>query len=357
MNIQPFTISVPQGDLDDLQKRLERTRFTIEIPGSGSDYGVSLEWVKRMVNYWCTGYDWRAWEAKLNAYPQFTTEIDGQKIHFIHVRSSRQDALPLILSHGWPGTVVEYLDVIPDLSQDFHLVIPSLPGFGFSGPTRERGWNRYRMARAWIELMKRLGYDLYGAVGNDAGSMVSPEVGRLDPQHVIGVHVTQIFSFPSGDPAEFEGMTEEEQSAMQRLQWFWENMGAFNQVQAQSPQSLAHALEDSPAGLLGWMGQLIALDDDFALTNITIHWLCRTAGSSMRFYYEDAKAQHPKEPTTVPIGLAGFANDFKSIRRFAERDHKNITQWHTYDVGGHYAAHEVRDVFVKDVQEFFQNLR
>ncbi|HET7090817.1 MAG TPA: epoxide hydrolase, partial [Anaerolineae bacterium] len=356
--IRPFRIDIPQADLDDLQARLTMTRFTDEIPGSGFDYGVSVEWVKRMVDYWRAGYDWRAWEAKLNTCPQFTTEIDGQNIHFIHVRSAKEDALPLILTHGWPGTVVEYLDVIEDLSQDFHLVIPSVPGFGFSGPTREKGWNRYRIARAWAELMKRLGYDRYGAVGNDGGSFVSPEVGRINPKHVVGVHVTQIFSFPSGDLAEFEGLTEEEQAAVRHLQWFWENMGAFNQLQSQSPQTLAHAIADSPAGLLGWMGQLLqGLDDDFVLTNITIHWLCRTAGSSIRFYYEDAKAEHPTGPTTVPIGLAGFANDFQSIRRFAARDHKNIVQWHTYDVGGHYAAHQVPKVLAKDVREFFSGLR
>lgn len=357
MEVQPFTINIPQATLDDLQARLAMTRFTDEIPGSGSDYGVSLEWVRRMVAYWRTGYDWRLWEARLNAYPQFTTEIDGQNVHLIHVRSTRKDALGLILTHGWPGTVVEYLDVIEDLSRDFHLVIPSVPGFGFSGPTRERGWNRYRVARAWAELMKRLGYARYGAVGNDAGSLISPEVGRIDPEHVTGVHVTQIFSFPSGAPAELEGLAEEEQAALQHLQWFWKNMGAFNTLQAQSPQTLAHALADSPAGLLAWMGQLIALDDDFALTNITIHWLCQTAGSSIRLYYEDAKAEPPTGPTTVPIGLAGFANDFQSIRRFAERDHKNIVQWHTYDVGGHYAAHQVPEVFAQDVREFFSRLQ
>ena len=356
--IRPFTIDVPQADLDDLRARLAMTRFTDVIPGSGSDYGVSVEWVRRMVDYWRTGYDWRAWEARLNAYPQFTTEIDGQTIHFIHVRSAGEDALPLILTHGWPGTVVEYLDVIEDLSRDFHLVIPSLPGFGFSGPTRERGWNRYRVARAWAELMRRLGYDRYGAVGNDGGSLVSPEVGRVDPERVVGVHVTQIFSFPSGDPAEFEGLTEEEQAAVQHLRWFWENLGAFNQLQSQAPQTLAHALADSPAGLLGWMGQLLrGLDDDFVLTNIAIHWLCRTAGSSIRFYYEDAHAEHPTEPTTVPLGLAGFANDFQSIRRFAARDHRNIAQWHTYDVGGHYAAHQAPEVLAKDVRAFFNRLR
>jgi pimeloyl-ACP methyl ester carboxylesterase len=218
MNIKPFKIKIPQSQVDDLQTRLAMTRFTDEIPGSGSDYGVRLEWVKRMVEYWRSGYDWRTWESTLNAHPQFTTEIDGQDIHFLHVRSAKENALALILTHGWPGTVVEYLDVIDDLSQDFHLVIPSLPGFGFSGPTRERGWNRYRTARAWAALMERLGYDRYGAVGNDAGSFVSPELGRVDPEHVIGVHVTQIFSFPTGNPAEFEDLTEEEQAALQHLQ-------------------------------------------------------------------------------------------------------------------------------------------
>jgi hypothetical protein len=192
LEIRPFRIDITQADLDDLQARLTRTRFTDEIPGSGFDYGVSVEWVKRMVEYWRSGYDWRAWEARLNAYPQFTTEIEGQNIHFLHVRSAREDALPLILTHGWPGTIVEYLDVIDDLSQDFHLVIPSLPGFGFSGPTGERGWNRFRTARAWVELMSRVGYRPYGAVGNDAGSFVSPEVGRTEPEHVLGVHVTHI---------------------------------------------------------------------------------------------------------------------------------------------------------------------
>jgi epoxide hydrolase len=356
--IRPFRIDVPQAGLDELQARLASTRFTDEIPGSGFDYGVSVDWVRRMAEYWRAGYDWRAWETRLNTYPQFTTEIDGQNIHFLHVRSDRDDPLALILTHGWPGTVVEYLDVIDDLSKDFHLVIPSLPGFGFSGPTKERGWNRYRTAKAWAELMRRLGYERYGAIGNDAGSFVTPEVGRIDPAHVVGVHVTQIFSFPSGDPAELEGLSEEEQAALRHLQWFWETMGAFNQLQSQAPQTLAHALADSPAGLLGWMGQLLAqgLDDDFVLTNITIHWLCRTAGSSIRFYYEDAKAENPTEPTTVPIGLAGFASDFQSIRRFAERDHKSITQWHTFDVGGHYAAHQVPEVLAGDVREFFTNL-
>jgi hypothetical protein len=207
--------------------------------------------------------------------------------------------------------------------------------------------------------MRRLGYPRYGAVGNDVGSLVSPELGRLDAEHVVGVHVTQIFSFPSGDPAELEGLSDEELDALARLERFRDTMGAFSQLHAQSPQTLAHALADSPAGLLAWMDQLMGegLDDDFVLTNVTIHWLCRTAGSSIRLYREDARAEHPTEPTVVPIALAGFAGDFASIRRFAERDHKDLARWNSYDVGGHYAAHQAPDVLAADVRGFFAALR
>lgn len=370
MSVKPFKINIPQEDLDGLQERLKRTRWTNEIPGSGSDYGVSLERVKKLVEYWRNGYDWRAWEAKLNSYPQFTIEIDGQNIHFLHIKSPEPNALPLILTHGWPGTVVEYLDVIGpltnprahggDLAVAFDLVIPSLPGFGFSGPTTERGWGTQRTAKAWVELMSRLGYERYGAVGNDGGSMISPEVGRFDPEHVVGVHVTQIFSFPSGDPTEFEGMTQDELAAMEVLKWFWENLGAFNMLHSQQPQTLAHAISDSPVGLLAWNGQLFAddLDDDFVLTNTAIYWFTGTAGSSIRFYYENAKAEQPTEPTTVPIGLAAASTgDFQSIRRFAERDHKNIVSWNVLDGGGHYTAHQAPDLLVGDIREFFRRVR
>lgn len=368
-DIRPFRIDVPQAELDELADRLSRVRWANEIPGAGSDYGVAVERVQALVEYWRDGYDWRAWEARLNSYPQFTTTIDGQNVHFVHVKSPEPDAFPLILTHGWPGSIVEYLDVIEPLtnplahggdpSMAFHLVIPSIPGFGFSGPTTERGWNRYRVAKAWATLMGRLGYERYGAVGNDGGSMISPEVGRVDGEHVAGVHVTQIFSFPSGDPSEFEGLSQDEQAALEHLNWFWEKMGAFNQLQAQQPQTLAHALADSPVGLLGWNGQLLAgMDDDFVLTNVTIYWLTGTSASSMRFYYEDAHAgEQPPEPTTVPIGLAQFGGDFQSIRRFAERDHKNIASWNTYDRGGHYAAHDAPELLVSDVRQFFAGLR
>jgi pimeloyl-ACP methyl ester carboxylesterase len=364
--IRPFRIEIPQADLDDLRGRLARVRWTDELPDAGWDYGVPLTEVRRLAEHWRDGYDWRAWEAALNAYPQFTTTIDGQNIHLLHVRSPQPGAFPLILTHGWPGSVVEYLRVIEPLTAaGFDLVIPSLPGFGFSGPTADQGWGTARTARAWVALMSRLGYERYGAVGNDAGSMVSPELGRIDPEHVAGVHVAQMFSFPSGDPSEFEGMSEADLAQLQQLQWFMDNKFSFNQLHSQQPQTLAHALADSPTGLLAWNAQLMAgdamrakpLDDDFILTNVSLYWLTNTAGSAIRFYYEDAKAEPATEPTTVPIGLASFAGDFGGIRRFAKRDHQNIVQWHVYDApGGHYAAHLEPEVVAVDIRQFFGKL-
>jgi epoxide hydrolase len=369
--IRSFTVAVSQTDLDDIAVRLDHTIWTDSLPGTGDAYGVPVERVAALAAYWRDEFDWRAFEARLNAYPQFVTEIDGEDIHFLHIRSTHADATPLILTHGWPGSIVEYLDVIAPLTEPeagqpaHHLVIPSLPGFGFSGPTHSTGWNRYRTARAWAELMNRLGYDKYGAVGNDAGSMISPELGRIAPDHVIGVHVTQLFSFPSGDPAEFAGLSDEDQTALARLQWFYENKFSFNTVHSQQPQTLAYALADSPVGLLAWQSQLFDpfLDEEFVVSQVALYWLTRTAGSAIRFYYEDAKAtEHPTDPTTVPTGLAMFAGDFQSIRKFAERDHAAIVSWNSYGgtgengVGGHYAAHEQTDVLVADIRSFFAAL-
>ncbi|TDP94006.1 epoxide hydrolase family protein [Labedaea rhizosphaerae] len=374
--INPFRIDVPQADLDDLADRLARVRWADELPASelaalpaegpvqpGWQYGVPVDFVRRLVELWRTEYDWRAWEAKLNAYPQFTTEIDGQNIHFLHVRSPRPDATPLILTHGWPNSVVEYLDLIEPLTNPgaddpaFHLVIPSLPGFGFSGPTHERGWNRHRTARAWAELMRRLGYERYGAHGNDAGAFVSPEVGRIDPEHVIGVHVTQLFSFPSGDPAEFAGMTEQELEYLRFLQAFNDNMTGYAKLQETAPQNLAHALADSPTGQLAWSAQLLAgTPAEHLLTNATIYWLTNTAASAARFYYEDNHVEHPTTPTTTPTGLASFAYDFTPLRRFAERDHANIVSWNEFDKGGHWATQDAPELLVADLRQFFKAL-
>jgi len=374
--ILPYRVDIPQAALDDLAGRLRRTTWPDELTGATGSYGMTVARVRDLARYWVDGFDWRAVEARLNSYRQFVTDIDGQSIYFLHVRSSRQDATPLLLTHGWPGSVIEYLDLITPLTEPddpaapaFDLVIPSLPGFGFSGPTRGPGWDRYRTARAWAELMRRLGYNRYGAVGNDAGSMISPEVGRIDPDHVIGVHVTQLFSFPSGDPDEFSGLSEADQAALGHLKWFYDTMFSFNTLHSQQPQTLAFALADSPAGLLAWNAQLLgeSLDPGFVVANVALYWLTGTSGSAIRFYYEDAHTGgHPDGPTTAPTGLAMFAGDFQSIRRFAERDHHGIVSWNCYDPGlpsggprdaaGHYAAHQARDLLAGDIRQFFAKL-
>ena len=372
--IEPFTARIPQAEVDDLQQRLAMTRWAPEQPPGTEDgaYGVPLSRLRRLASHW-EKFDWRRWEDRLNAYPQFRTSIDGQPVHFLHVRSAVPGALPVVLSHGWPGSVFEYIDLIDRLTDPaahggepadaFHVVLPSLPGYGFSGPAREPGWGTRRIAAAWAELMASLGYQRYGAIGNDAGSMISPELGRLAPERVVGVHVTQLFSFPGGDPAELADLDADEQAAMEVLSRFWQRKGAFNVLQGQQPQTLAHALADSPAGLLGWNAQLFdeALDDEFVLANVTLYWLTGTAGTSIRHYYEDthAPAKAASGPTTVPIGLAAAADgDFRSIRRFADRDHANITSWNELPgVTGHYSAHTNPDELAADIRRFFRPLR
>jgi hypothetical protein len=366
-DIREFTVDIPQADLDDLAQRLARTRFTDELPGAGEEYGVPLGRVRELVERWRDGYDWRAWEKRLNAYPQFTTTIDGQNVHFLHVRSPEPDATPLILTHSWPGSVLDLVEVIGPLSDPrahggnpgdaFHLVIPSIPGFAFSGPTTEKGWNRYRIARAWAELMRRLGYERYGVHGNDAGSLISPEVGRVDPSHVTGVHVTQVFSFPSGDPAEFAELSASDLPRVEFMRWWNENGGAHDKMQSLAPQTIAHALADSPVGQLAWSAQLLGgLDPDVVLTHVSIYWFTNTAGSAARLYYEDRHASStPDGPTTVPLGLSNFKHDFQSVRRFAERDHANIVSWKYHDFGSHYASLDAPDTLVADLREFFRD--
>jgi epoxide hydrolase len=377
--IRSFRIQIPQADLDELADRLARTRWANELPldtsgpqtgpvPPGWEYGVPVGYVRGLVDHWQHHYDWRAWEARLNAYPQFITELDGQPIHFLHLRSPEPKATPLILSHGWPNTFLEYLDLVGPLTDPrghggaaadaFDVVIPSLPGFGFSGPTGEPGWDAQRTARAWAELMGRLGYDRYGAHGNDAGAIVAPLQGRVDPEHVIGVHVNQLFSFPSGDPAELQGLTPQELQSLSFLEGFVDH-AVHDKLQAAQPQTVAHALADSPAGQLGWSGQLFgdALSPDHIITNVAIYWLTNTAASAARFYYENQHAAQPTGPTTVPIGLASFAFDFRPIRRFAERDHATIVSWSEFDRGSHWAAHDAPDLLLGDLRQFFRTLR
>lgn len=370
-DIGSFRADVPQEDLDDLQARLSHVRWPDELSDAGWSYGVPLAYVQELVEYWRTTYDWRQHEARLNAQPQFVTTIDGQRVHFIHARSPEPDAMPLICTHGWPMSVFEYLELIGPLTDPrahggdahdaFHVVIPSIPGVGFSGPTREPGWNSVRVAQAWIRLMERLGYDRYGAHGNDGGSQISPEIGRHDPERVAGVHVTQLFSFPSGDPAEFADLSAEDQAALAFLEQFSSSGGlAYNQYQSAQPQTLAYALQDSPAGWLAWVTQLFreSVDPDYIITNAALYWLTRTVGSSMRRYWDEAHTLQPAvEATQIPTGVAIFAEDFQSVRRFSERDHANIVSWNHYERGSHFAPHDAPDLLVSDIRQFFRGLR
>jgi pimeloyl-ACP methyl ester carboxylesterase len=381
--IRPFRIAIPQADLDDLRERLARTRWPDELPSAGWSRGVPLGYLKKLADYWRTGYDWRAWEAKLNAFPQFTTTIDGQNIHFLHVRSPEPDALPLILTHGWPGSIVEFLDAIGPLSDPrahggdpadaFHLVIPSLPGYAFSGPTRKAGWTTARTAKAWAELMRRLGYERYGAQGGDWGAFVGPELGRAASDHVVGVHVNAATMgfIPLGPvpPDELATFTEAEKQRLERLNAFLTEGNGYFQIQATKPQALAYGLTDSPVGQLAWIVEKFkewsypsadlpesAIDRDHILTDVMLYWLTGTANSSARTYYENTHASTwNQQPATTPTGVAVFAEDV-AIRRYAERSN-NIVHWSEFDRGGHFAAMEAPDLLSGDIRAFFRPLR
>ncbi len=379
--IQPFKIAVPETDLRDLRDRLARTRWPDALPDVGWDYGIPADYLRELADYWRNRYDWRAQEAQLNRYPQFTTTIDGQRIHFLHVRSPRDDALPMAMTHGWPGSIAEFLEVIAPLTDPqahggtatdaFHLVIPSLPGFGFSGPTHEKDWNFARVAAAWATLMDRLGYPRYGAQGGDWGALVSPDLAYVDPEHVVGIHVNAatVGFIPWGevDAAEVETFKETEKASLARLKKFLSEGNAYFQVQATRPQTLAYSLNDSPAGQLTWMVDKFhewthgpmekAVGRDKILANVMFYWLTGTGGSSARSYYENMHMapNWGRQPSRVPVGVAHFAEDV-AIRRYGEKTY-NIVHWSDFDRGGHFAAMEAPDLFVKDVREFFRPLR
>jgi epoxide hydrolase len=381
--IRPFRIDIPQADLDDLRDRLARTRWPDELPGVGWTRGVPLGYLKELAWYWADGYDWPKQEARLNEFPQFTTTIDGQNIHFLHVRSPEPDALPLILTHGWPGSIVEFLNVIGPLTDPrahrgdpadaFDLVIPSLPGYGLSGPTHQIGWTTDRVATAWAELMARLGYQRYGAQGGDWGAFVAPQLGRIDPDHLVGVHLNAAtFGFiPFGpvDPEELASFTDAERARLERLNTSTAGPGnGYFEVQATRPQTLAYALTDSPVGQLAWIVERFkewtwaaevpedAVDRDQLLTNVMLYWLTGTARSSAELYYENTHAGFSgQQPGTTPTGVAVFAGDY-AIRRYAERTN-HIVHWTEFDRGGHFAAMETPDLLVGDVRSFFRLVR
>jgi pimeloyl-ACP methyl ester carboxylesterase len=380
--IQPFRIDILQADLDDLQERLAHTRWPSEVPGVGWSRGVPIDYLRELVEYWRASYDWREHEAKLNEFPQFTTEIDGQNVHFLHVRSPEPDAFPLILSHGWPGSVVEFLEVIGPLTDPaahggnaadaFHVVVPSLPGFGFSGPTREPGWDSYRIAKAFAELMGRLGYERYGAQGGDFGAFVSPDLGRVDGDHIAGVHVNAatvgFIPFGEVDEATLAQFTDAEKVRFERMKRYLGEGNGYFQIQGTRPQTLGYGLTDSPAGQLAWIVEKFkewshpsdelpekAIDRDRMLTNVMLYWLTRAGASSAHLYYESMHSSNWPTPSTVPTGVAVFAEDIP-IRRYAEQGN-NIVHWSEFEEGGHFAAMETPNLLVGDMREFFRGLR
>jgi pimeloyl-ACP methyl ester carboxylesterase len=378
--IRPYRISVPQADIDDLRERLARTRWLRDLPGTGWERGVPAGYLEELAGYWATGFDWPAQQAALNAYPQFITTIDGTDLHFLHVRSADPDATPLLLLHGWPGSIVEFLDLIGPLTDParhggdqaaaFHLVIPSLPGYGFSGPLTETGWTDGRAADALAGLMARLGYQRYGIQGGDVGAFIAPLIGRAAPERVIGIHLNALVTFPTGDPADLAAMTEADRARLATMEKWQAQSGAYLQLQGTRPQTIGQALVDSPAGLLAWIVEKFqewtdpaaklpedAVDRDRILTDVSIYWFTGTAGSAAHTYYErfnDPGMWVPKERGSTPTAVAVFTTDV-TVRPFADKLH-NVVRWTEFSRGGHFAALEAPDLLTADVRAFFRTL-
>jgi pimeloyl-ACP methyl ester carboxylesterase len=368
--IRSFRIDVSESDLQDLRDRLARTRWTPEIPGQAWQRGVPVDYLRGLAAYWAGEFDWRAAEARLNALPQFLTEIDGQTLHFAHVPSTDPAAIPLLITHDWPASFAVYLPVVEALREHFHLVLMSNPGVGYSGPLTTAGWTTARTAAAFHEVMSRLGYGRYGVQGTGGGAATAVEMGRQEPTKVIGVHVNGHITFPSDDPADFADLTEGEQARLGRLQEFRDDKMGFNAIQSTRPQTLAHGLHDSPAGQLAWIIEKFkewtdpaadlpedAVDRDLLLTNVSLYWFTGTAGSSANLYWEmahDPTAWAPKPPSTVPLGVALGVTDV-TIRRFAERD-APVTHWTELPAGGNFLSAEQPKLFSDDVQTFFDSL-
>ena len=376
IDIRPFRVEVSQAELDDLMERLARTRLPQPAPVDDWDAGTPNSYLREAVDTWRSRFDWRAEEARINAFPHFITEVDGQAIHFIHVRSPHAGATPLLLAHTYPGSSVDYLDLIDELvdpvahggrAEDaFDVVIPDAPGYGFSQPVAEAGWTTARVARAYDALMRGLGYERYGIHGSDNGAMVARELGLLNPEGFLGLHVLQLFSFPSGDPAEFERLEPQDYAGLEHMQWF-QSVGGYNTMNASRPQTIAAALSDSPVGLLAYSELFNSFGNGTSLvpiekilTEVTVNWFANAAAGMSRSYLENARADAAgAEPrvNAARTGVAVFKDDFQTIRVFAERDNSNIVHWSRFEEGGHYAALEVPSVVVGDIREFFAPVR
>jgi pimeloyl-ACP methyl ester carboxylesterase len=368
-DIRPFRVEVPEAVLDDLRDRLARTRWPDQIPGSGWGYGTDLAYLQDLCDTWQNKFDWRAQEDRFNRWPHFLTDIDGQQIHFIHARSDKPDALPLIITHGWPGSVAEFLDIIEPLRVDFHVVVPSLPGYGWSGPTTEPGWDVQRVAEAWKTLMARLGYDRYGAQGGDWGAMVSARLAATDPEHCVGLHSNMLLAFPE-DASGIE-LSESELADLVWVGEFMKTGAAYQEIQGKNPQTLGYGLTDSPAGLAGWIVEKFlvwtdnngspddAVTRDQLLTNLTVYWVTKTINSSIRLYCESQRSDRfgpTGEYITVPTAAAVFPKEMFRIPEAYARSRFNLVRYNRFDRGGHFAALEEPDLLVQDVQEFFRQL-
>ncbi|HYD49243.1 MAG TPA: epoxide hydrolase [Terriglobales bacterium] len=374
----PFAVHFDDAILEDLHRRLEATRFPDQIPDSGWDYGTDTAYLRELVGYWREHFDWRAQEGRINRMPQWTTLIDGQRIHFAHVRSPHVQAMPLLLLHGWPGSIVEFLKVVEPLTEPekhggtaadaFHLVVPSLPGYGFSEVTRTRQWDVMRMAEAFAELMRRLGYQRYGAQGGDWGALITSTLGVLDATHLAGIHV----NMPYAIPGDRDGLSEREQADLADFDRFQNDETGYQRIQGSKPQTLGVALNDSPAGLAAWIVEKLrtwtdcggevetVVSKDEILTNVMVYWASQTITSSMRLYYEVFKGGRVPflfQKVEVPTGIARFP---KEIARFPRRwleGHYHITHWTDMPRGGHFAALEQPELFAADVQAFFRTVR
>jgi microsomal epoxide hydrolase len=388
--IRPFRAHVPQSALTDLHRRIAATRWPDVETVSDSSQGVQLAKLQALVQYWGAGYDWRKVEARLNTLPQFVTNLDGLDIHFIHVRSRHADAMPLVMTHGWPGSVLELLNTVGPLTdptehggqaQDaFHLVLPSIPGFGFSQKPTGTGWNPDRIARAWDTLMKRLSYERYAAQGGDWGAIICDALGRQAPAGLIGMHVNRVeraitlppdvaMALMSGEPAP-ASLTDEERGVFNEARQFLNKGFGYAAIMSTRPQTIGYGLADSPVALAAWCYDKIsdwvytrgdperALGRDAILDDITLYWLTNTGTSSGRIYWENAAAAVNSTPITIPVGVTVFPGEvYRPPKQWAERAYSKLVYYHRAEKGGHFAAWEEPELFSSEVRAAFRAIR
>ena len=383
MDIQPFPIHIPQADLDDLKDRLGRTRWPDEVEGAGWDYGANLAYMQALIEYWRTGFDWRARERMLNSFPNFRAGIDGFGIHFLHARGQGPHPMPLVLTHGWPSSFVEMLKLVPmltdpqrygaDPADSFDVVVPSVPGFGFSDRPRQRGMTRSRVASLWVRLMEGLGYPRFGAHANDIGAVITAYIARDAPGRLVGFHTLMpSFPAPSFGPQAAPMTAAERRFAELGKQWDRQE-GGYNLLQETRPQTLAYGLNDSPAGLAAWIVEKWrawgapdgVLEHSFSmdelLTHVAIYWLTGTANSSSSSYYERSRDPHafgPDPKIEVPTGVALTLEAVQRVpREWVERVYTDIRRWTEFERGGHFLAAEDPALLAADLRAFFRELR